>query len=456
MVILGSGFRGLWLATELVNLGWSVSWFQVHSPSSPAREGGFVFDEWPWQVGPQIEKSKLIHDTREFITEVIKPDDQEISVQVVTPKGPLELSGPSMSLGIKKNFPESVEKFKDYFDLIKAFHEAPDKRNKKNILNMTARFFEEPLGQRWILDWLGSLRRSRVISTQDWVLKWDGDLLDPSSHFWLLNSTLDQVVERGIAWAEKKGVSVKKNAIIKDIGLEGKLATGIEVEGGTGFLQCRRIILACSHQSALKAVPRFVKLIEPQIIPESEQFVWVRCGFYLKPGAKPQGLCEFSSFVIDPYMPLINENLGLLKWRAGEKGDSLTVWSRIPYSELKRRSFLMNLTENQEKNLSQLFPWFKINLMATFPFEEYFHSPEASHDDLAIVFDKKNKFRNAKIHLKNVFTMGTASDRGLELLSQLATESRLLTQLTEIRNKEIKRDRTLHPPRNGENMVPAK
>jgi len=454
IVILGSGYRGLWLASELVKLGWSVSWFQIHKPPPATKKDNFVFDDWPWQVGPHINKSHFVNMAREFIADVIKPSEQEIAIQVITPSGPLELSGPGQQATLRKFFPKTSKDILAYFETVKLSQRI--EKGQRLLSKHTSKLFEKPLGERWCLEWLGGLRRSRAMGTEEWVKNWEGDLLDPSSHFWLLNDPLSTVVERALVWAESKGVSVKRNAIISDIGVEGRRATGIEIQGGEGFLNCKQIVLACSYDAAIKSVPRFAKHITPQVKPDSESFVWSRCGFYLKPGTKPSGLLEFSSFVMDPYMPLVGSNVGLLKWRTAEKGDSLTVWCRIPFAELRRRSYLMNLTEELEKHLGSLFPWFSKRLVAVFPFEEYFHSPGAIRDDLAIVYDKANKFKPSPSRLKNIIQMGPGADRGLELLSQLATEYRLLNQLSEIRKKELKRDRTLHPPRNGENLVQPK
>jgi hypothetical protein len=457
IVILGSGYRGLWLATEIVKLGWSASWFQIHQPIPAIKKDNFVFDDWPWQVGPNISKSHFVNMAREFIDDVLKPKEQEIAIQVITPNGPLELSGPAQEASLKKFFPKSYKEILSYFETIKQSQRVD--KGQKILSNHTSKFFQRPLGERWCLELLGGLRRSRAMSTQEWVKNWEGDLLDPASHFWLLNDPIETVVERALQWAEEKGVSIKRNAVISDIGVEGRRATGIEIQGGEGFLSCKQIVLACSYDAAIKSVPRFAKHIQPQVKNDSEVYVWSRCGFYLKPGTKPSGLAEFSSFVMDPYMPLVGSNVGLLKWRVGDstsKGDSLTVWCRVPFAELRRRSYLMNLTEELEKHLGSLFPWFSKRLVAVFPFEEYFHSPGAIRDDLAIVYNDTNKFKASGSRLKNVTQMGPGADRGLELLSQLATEYRMLNQLSEIRKKELKRDRALHPPRNGENMVQPK
>jgi hypothetical protein len=130
---------------------------------------------------------------------------------------------------------------------------------------------------------------------------------------------------------------------------------------------------------------------------------------------------------------------------------------RIPHGELKRRSYLMNLTEAIQRNLSQLFPLFSKRLVAVFPFEEYFQTPELVLDDLAVVFKEVNGLGDPRTRLKNVWLMGPSQDRGLEVLSQLATEFRMLHRMAEFRKKELKKsDRKIHTARDGRNLVAPK
>src|SRR5437763_1935489 len=107
VAILGAGFRGLWLATELKKLGWDVTWIQLHSPTENKTEGGFVFDDWPWQVGPQLTQSKIVQVAKTFIDDVIRPKAQDISVQILTPAGPLELSGGARDGSLRAFFKKS-------------------------------------------------------------------------------------------------------------------------------------------------------------------------------------------------------------------------------------------------------------------------------------------------------------------------------------------------------------
>jgi hypothetical protein len=102
--------------------------------------------------------------------------------------------------------------------------------------------------------------------------------------------------------------------------------------------------------------------------------------------------------------------------------------------------------------MKELFPWFSRQLLAVLPFEEYFQITGTASEDLGVVLDEKAVFQAQSTRLKNVWLAGPEFDRGLELLSQLATEWRLLDILTEVRAKETHRDRAVHPAGNGRNM----
>jgi hypothetical protein len=201
---------------------------------------------------------------------------------------------------------------------------------------------------------------------------------------------------------------------------------------------------------------KFSQHVKSDFFESSEELVWIRCGFNLKSGGKPEGLEEFSSFVIDPYLPLNGGNMGLIRWVVDEKADIVTVWVRIRYHEMNRRSYLTELQTNIEKTLKELFPYFGLNTKSVQPFEDYFGIEHQTRDFLAIVYDPKVGFEPVRHKFKNVYFAGPGFDRGFELLSRLATEYRLLVGLADIRQKEIDRDRKIRSSRNEQDMGSAK
>ena len=456
VVILGAGFRGLWLSAELVKLGWSVTWGRLHMPDSGVRQGGFRFDDWPWQIGVFRPESALAPHLKDFIDNALEPMRQKISTQILTPQGPLELSGGGEALGLKKFFPRSYKELTTFIKCIEESRKIGGQKGLQLLFAHTKKIYGRPLGERWCLEWLGAIRRSRSLAEKNWLEKCFFEIISPHAELLLIKDGMEETVDRCMAWAERKGVTVIRDASIADIGVEGRNASGIEIRG-EGFLPCKHIVLACSYQTFSAKVPGLTRQIDDPVLTGSEKWVWVRCGFLLKSNSRPEGLLEFSSFVIDPHMPLVDSNLGLMRWRAGEKGDSLTVWVRIPYGELKRRSYLMNLTEEIQRNLTQLLPRFSSALTAVFPFEEYFHSPIVELDDLAIVFKEHNRLGDPTTRLKNVWLMGPSQDWGLEILSRFGTEFRALQRFTAFRKKELKKsDRKIHSARNGPDMVHPK
>jgi hypothetical protein len=456
VAIIGSGARGLWLSAELAKLGWSVIWVQARTPETNLGKDGFEYDDMPWQVGSSQTNTKLSMLAGKYITKVIDPVAQEVAVQIVTKNGPLELSGGLGKYSLEKFFPENFEELEKYIECVGKAKELTPKKSAQLISAYTKKAFENPLSKRWVLDWIGSLRRSRLVTSRDWVLKWNGEILDPKAPFWILKDDLSHVVERGIAWAEKQGVVIHRNARIADIDVIGRLATGIAFDRAEGFTPVKRIIFSCSYQTIENKFSKFASVIKDPLKTDASALVWIRCGFLLKPGSKPAGLCDFSSFVIDPLMPLVNENAGLFRWKSGVKTDSLTVWVRVNLDEVKRRSFLEELQKNIQSQVTKQFPWFLKQLISSLPFEEHLLTQDLSHDDLAFAFSAKNTFKSQTTRLKNVYLAGPEFDEGLEFLSQLATEMKLLEKLAAIRLKELPRDRTIHTPRNGQSLGQSK
>jgi hypothetical protein len=462
VAIIGCGMRGLWLSTELARIGWSVTWIQIEASqylvhenekkSDLQNESVFEYDDWPWQVGPNREHSKLIQLAGKFISEVIQPEVQEIATQILTLKGPLELSGGLEDLALRKFFPQSFNEISRYLESIRDSQKLNEKRASQLVSAHAKKIFDRPLGERWVLEWLGSLRRSRVVSSKEWVSKWSGEILDPKSSFWLLKDSLAKTVERGISWAEKQGVTVHRNAKLVGIDVNSRKISGLVFDGAEGFVQTGRVVFSCSYQTVERIFPKFAREISNPLKKVLNPMIWIRCGFKLKKNSKPHMLGGFSSFVMDPLMPLNRGNLGLLRWKTLSQSDALTVWIRVVASEVKRKSFLDQMEKSISNSLSVLFPHFSKNLISTVGFEDYLLKNEFTHDDVPFVFEAENPFRSQSTRIKNAYLAGPGFDRGLELLSQLGTELRLLEKLAVIRMKELPRDRTLHPPRNGQGL----
>lgn len=456
VVILGDGIRGLWLGSELAKLNLNVTWVQLHSTPRGRRDGGFMFDDWAWQVGPVNKSSKLIQTTSDFIETVIKPKIQDISVQILTPKGPFEFSGGGQGRALKKFFKMNAQSLDEYLNAISAAQKLDELRGSQLLYAHTQKIFKAPLSQRWVLEWLGSLRRPRAVSTADWILKGGGEMLDPQYPFWLLDDSMADIIDRAMIFAEKSGVKVKPKAKVVDVGVEGRRVTGVELQDQSGYLPCRHLVLSASYQFLISHAPKVAKNIKAPAMSANQKWIWIRCGFLLKGRSRPEGLLEFSSFVIDPLMPLVESNMGLIKWKSGEEHDSVTVWVRVPNGELKRGSFLMELQESVQRNMERMLPLFSKNKVKTFSFEEYLKNFDDFGDDFAVVYEGTSGFENARGRLKNVWLAGPGFDRGLELLSQLATEFRLFNKLVEVHTKESRRDRSVHSSRNGADMVSPK
>lgn len=441
------------MATELRDQGFEVTWVQVYQSPYHTEKKDFYFDDWAWQVGPADPNSPLVKATKDYVTNVIRPNTQSTTLQVLTSDGPIELADDTRARCLRKFFKDSWKDLNQFMDVIQSARKENPRKRYQILEAHTQNIFKMPLGKRWILEWMGALSTSRAVDARTWMTKWDGQFIDPRQDYWLLEDGLGDVIERGIQWAEKKGVKIKRKASVVDIGSQGSLATGVELVGAEGFLKCRYLVVCHSLETLGKVASKFSTKFKDPVKPGAEKLVWVRCGFKMKAHSKPAGLESFSSFVVDPYMPLVADNMGLIKWKVSEDGDSLTVWVRIPHGELKRRGYMVELTEKILNKMRELFPRFSDELVAVRPFEEYFGSSDVGRDDVAMVYDDTTGFSGSRSRIRNMWLCGPERDRNLSLLGGLFTESKIFEELKLIRNKELRRDRKIQPPPDGESVV---
>ncbi len=436
-VILGSGLRGLWLSGQLVDLGWKVKWIEI-LPKSTCKLDDFIYDDLPWQVGPAYRQSKLVQKVNSFVDSVIRPQSQEVAVQVLTKSGPLEMSGSASHRSLIKFFGQDALKIEELLNTIP--------NHDKRLLNFHAKkVFTLPSSRRWILEWIGGLRRPRLVTSKEWFSELGGEYLDPKQEYWVITDSSKEILERGIQWALNCGVEIKRGATLIDVGIQKRKITGVEISGGQGFIHCRHTIFSCSQ--------KVLKTINPALNLDEEKLIWVRCGFKVKKSLRPTGLMDFSSYVLDPHMPLTGSNFGLLKWNSKfSESDTLTVWLRLPREELGRPGRTRILTQEIVENLKTFFPYFERDLVVAISIDDF---PQITSDNLGIVYAKSAVPNGKTRKFPNLWLAGPEFDRGFELLSQLATENRTLETLEQVKAKEQRRDRALHSPRNGRDMVNA-
>jgi hypothetical protein len=262
----------------------------------------------------------------------------------------------------------------------------------------------------------------------------------------LLDHNRDEMMTRGVAFMGTQGVHVVRGVPLVDIGLEGSVARGVEIGGAFGFLQSKYIVLCTNLHTAAHKLPRVAKILKSKM-PTVETF-WVRCGFTLKPEARPAGVLDLSSFVMDPLLPLENSNFGILRWRCGKKMDSLTVWMRVKESEMKMPGQAADMMQSVEANLRRLFPRFEAGLISMVPFESYFE-PGFAFGNRRPVYSNIHGFEEPRFSAKHFYFAGPENDPTTELQSMLFSEKKVLDQLSIIREKELKRDRKVHSARDG-------
>lgn len=447
LIVLGSGTRGLWLSAQAVKMGWSVLWVEIEQPRQSHDK--FEFDEWPFQVGSAERRSEVNAEFNDFIQSVFQPKLQELAVQILTPDGPLELSGLVFKSSLNKFFGNNDRKLLEYLKSIQ------DGCGKK--LDAHTRHIQELyLAHRWCLEWLASLRITREVSTLNWILDWSGTALDPSVGYWLSQDSSAQIADRAVAWAEKNGVKVKRGAKVADVSMQDGLAAGVEILGSEGFIRSRFVVVSCSSETLQKKLPTVGQKVRAPDFSSRIRWIWGRCGIRLKSGARPSGLMDFSSFVTDPLLPLSEANCGLVHWKSQDAEEHVTCWIRMAAADVKRKSYLTQMTTEVVNRLSTLFPRLNESIKEILSFEEYFEPIDIAADKFPIVFEKSCPFVSSKSRVRNVYFAMPELDMDLDYTAGLKNERNGLEFLRSIRNKELRSDRKIHSSRDGRDMVATK
>jgi len=455
VLVLSQGLRGLWLSVQLKKLGHDVTWIQAQSYQADPVER-FRALNLPWQVGIPIPQSPVVKAGAEFVQDVLQARQQEIAVQILTRKGPLELSGGAREKTLKNHFPHS---WKDLLALLDVIASANSFREEGRPL-MAAHFkklISRPFRDHWVLEWLSQLRRPAFIPTGEWVLERGGHLLDASRKLWYIEEPLAAVQDRAVLWAEKQRVRIIRAAEVSDIGFEGRMASGVEIKGQNKFLAGDHLVVCLSLWSLSKQ--KFS--IFPRLGLRPAEFeplaVWVKCRFTVKKGTRPEGMEKISSLVGDPYLPYSYSNLLLLHWyEEDSKNDELIVWCKAQHSEMGQQSYMTVLDQQVRQRLEQFVPYFKERVVQFHSFEEL-QKKNQRFEDRPLVRKSANLDLPIQLRMKNVYFAAPENDRGFEFLSALASELRVYDHFKKIAlKKEKQRDRKIHSSRNGKSLVPLK
>ncbi|MBK9293982.1 MAG: hypothetical protein IPM57_05985 [Oligoflexia bacterium] len=403
ITIIGEGFRGLWLALELVKNKFSVTWLSLNSK---VENDAY---KYPWQMGSQRSYEKLNQSQKEFIDhnfKFTKADD----FQVISKNMVLDFNTDLIESCLKKNFPKSYDHIIGY---LKANHEDNSKLSEAYL----EKLLNHPRGEYWPLEIIKNHRAN--------------ELLDVYSEQLLSEDDYASFLQNCIKYVQAKGVNILKLRL-NDIGKDGSKVTGIEVHDTNAFRPCDQLVIG-AQTSLLKKNLMFLE--------ETKCFdqVWVKFDIKMQPQSRPNGLEEFFSFAYDPMMPLKDDNLYLIRWKQSEKEDVVSVWAKAPYEETKKQSYENHLKNQVVKKLAKVLVGF----------EENFIQIQNEPFQLRPIY---NEQAAAKLIKKNVWFMSEDADLGFEFFAILNTEKRILEGILKHYDKEISRDRKIHASPNGKSM----
>ncbi len=427
IVIMGSHHRGLWLAQELALQKFEVTWIQTQNLLS---SGDRV-----WQAGSQNKFEGLTASAQDFVTKTFETSVQE-NFQVITPLGLFDFS--------KELLPQSLASFfsSENSQLLEKYKDSIIRNNQSLSGALEHKLARIPKSQRWCLEWMGPLS-----------FHYDNQSIKGSEisliNYLLAGNHSSTFQKNALNWVEGKTPKVKilENSKVIDIAHDGWRVTGIELEQSTGFLPCDELVFSSSSENIKKRYPKFsekMRVIQGNSV--EPKFTWIPVQIKMNKDSKPNGLPVFSSYVIDPLMPLTGPGFGMMKWTKEVDHDKLVVWCKMHTTDMKKQSVIENLVEEIQKNLSVLISSFEMQVISVEIPTITIQSE--THD---YVYEKDVDIHRGEFK-KNLWLAGIETDSRLDFISSLETEKVILDKLVHKYRKELKVDRALHTSPNGKSL----
>jgi hypothetical protein len=426
IIILGSELRGLWLASELKKIGFTVTWVDVETE---------ILDR-PWQMGSEDKIKQLPETAQKFLKDYYNYVEQQ-GLQIITEQGPFEFNKENLKRGIDVFFPKSKSEILGYVEALKD-------GKQSLVAALGSKISKLSRSERWVLNWLGTLQKNHDVKLDNWIKDITLKSFSGLNTYFFLNSKILNPDKSAFDDVKAQGVSVLMKPKLVDIGVDGAKITGIESDVTKGFQACDELVLACPTSTLLKVLPHLdekLKNLKQNVV--EPQFVWMKYNYKMKLNSKPEGVFKFSSFIVDPMMPLAGSQLGIMRWLENGKSDLLTVWCKLPIEETKKQSTLKESQTAIFNHLSKLIISFEENFLEELPFNF-----NLKVDEYSFVYSQGEEILSGQ-HKKNLWLAGLETDLEGDLVSSLETEKRTLDLLLKRYEKELKRDRALHTPRNG-------
>lgn len=401
ITILGCGFRGLWLAQELVKNKFDVTWLSLNDQVKDYAK------HLPWQMGSKKVFDELNESQKAFLQQNFKFTAQR-DFQIITQKSIIDLGQATLEKTLRFHFSDSAEYILGAF---KANHENDLKL--KDAYNY--KLAQLPRYLTWPFEVLKSKRGNK--------------LLDIHADILLFENDFEEFNDKAVLYAEKSGVNILRKSKLNDIGKDGSRVTGIEIQDSRAFKPCDQLVLSCNTELVSGKIP-FLKTTA------SYENVWLRLDFKMKPHSKPHGLEDYFSYVFDPMMPLGGGQFGLVRWTVGEKADELNVWIQVDGDEVKKDSLYSHMQAVVKQYLSEMIV----------DFEQSF----VDFEQRAPVFTPcYTETVPVGLYKKNLWLAGGDTETGFEFFDMLKTEEKILNGILNHYRKEISRDRKIHASANG-------
>lgn len=308
------------LAADLKNKGFEVELVDVTESlgrwAPEDWEGPFGLFKWEGLTSSQLARLEA-----EDYSEAV-----EKGFVFLFPDGPLEMKGPLFSHRWRNlGFSENAKNF------VTRFHIASDSEKAK----MKEALTRESYDQNWVVGLMNQLS-SPIFIRNDAALS-EGEPM-PVFAPMMLRRTSRKGLGDGLKWVQSLGITVHAPAIIKDIRLDGKSCSGVEIEATwSGALQGQVVVWGLTSEETFRVQPSVGKKLFPEGFA-SPTWMWMRYRLQLNSAAPLSVLPAHFVMVQDPCLPWTHANLMILQRTV--QSPSYDIWIRIPTEQRFHRTYL--------------------------------------------------------------------------------------------------------------------
>ncbi|MFK8137052.1 MAG: hypothetical protein AB8E15_01715 [Bdellovibrionales bacterium] len=247
---------------------------------------------------------------------------------------------------------------------------------------------------------------------------------------------------------ERMGIRVISSSSVKDIRIDSKKVSGVEVEVGgiTEYIQSNKFVWGLSPEETEFINENICKSIYRSEIPKHE-WVWIRYRAHFKSNPMLDALPSQFLLIEKLNFPWAHENfIQCLRSIADNEFD---CWMRIPASLRFRREYLSNMKDNLKKVLSSKLPGLQIEDISypqeySYAFEDLGPARFGNYD-----FPKRDRTKIYQ-NTKNIYFDDPYQWNRMDVLYRLLRQNKTFSHIK--KEWEKTSDRSIHQTRDGKSL----